>query len=280
MKRLVCLFLLVFSLISGCQSQRAASVRICPGKESVDKALEALIVHSAQAVPFKANGKCLFKYVDEKGKNEKEQFSIKMWFHPSGALRLWGDVAFNPRGLDLGINAKEFWLAAKPKEIGNCYYWGNAQEKIIFDQATIDPKILLDAFGQINLEQIEDWSLSNQYRFDILEGRNPQTAISKIMSISTCDYLIRDIKYLSDFRIIAEADLNNYTALNDNFSVPSKIKIQGRDAKANTFSFVISLDSLKNMDFTEEQMNVIFTRPEPKGFDDVFHIVDGVNIRQ
>ena len=69
---LLCYFSAVL-FFTGCAPQIKRPMRICPGKDSVEKSLSLLQVYAEDTKPFKANGQCLAKfYADGKKKPQKE----------------------------------------------------------------------------------------------------------------------------------------------------------------------------------------------------------------
>ncbi|MCJ7729129.1 MAG: hypothetical protein MUO27_04525, partial [Sedimentisphaerales bacterium] len=106
--------------VAGCQPPQQKKASVCPGKSAAADALSALSSQARKAVPLKATGQCLLEYYVE-GKKHRENFPIKLWVNPPVEVYLQGEVAFDPRGLVLGSNESEFWLAVKPDEISS--YW-------------------------------------------------------------------------------------------------------------------------------------------------------------
>jgi len=227
-------------------------------------------------VPIKANGRCLLEYYVD-GKRYKENFAVKLWVNPPAQIYLQGDVAFDPKGIVLGSNEKQFWLAVKPKEIDS-YWWGRwADEKSCTEGLMINPELLLEALGFTALVDEGNWSLSNEGAFDVLTKRSDKNVIARKIYIYSCDYLPGRIEYLdTDQMAVVVTELDKYKEVLEGFSVPTVIKIvrhtENIDARV---SITLELGSIKSMHFTEPAQRRLFTRPEPGGFGHIYKIVDG-----
>jgi hypothetical protein len=99
--------------ISGC-GPKMVPLQICTGKQTSEEAIKSLNNNSEKIRPFQVYGRCLARVNNEK-KIHKEDFAVKLWFDPPENIRLFGDIAFDGRGLDIGCNKDEFWFAARPK---------------------------------------------------------------------------------------------------------------------------------------------------------------------
>ena len=269
-------FCLLFSfsaiLISaGCQYQMQRPMRVCPGKASAAEALSILRLRSENIVSVKANGQCRLQYyVEGKKKPEKENFPVKLWFSPHHQIRLQGDVAFDPKGIVLGSNEDEFWLAIKLKEVSS-YWWGQQD-----NFAKISPEILLEALGIAEISGEGNWSLSNEGVFDVLTKRDLRGIIKKIY-VYSCDYRVRRIEYFDmngQAAIVTEMD--KYKQVIEGFFVPSIVKIVKCGGSVDDLvSVTVSLKSIKSVNFSEKAQRRLFTRPQPKGFKHIYKIIDG-----
>ena len=253
-------------ILSGCAPQIQKPVRVCPGKESVAESLSSLRMRLENTVPLKANGQCLLQYYAEDKKPKKENFPVKLWVNPPVEIYMQGDVAFDPKGVVLGSNEDEFWLAMKPKEI-SCYWWGRWSERSYPEKLMISPRLVLEALGVAAVGDIESWSLSNEGAFDVLTKQEGGTKTRKKIYINTCDYLVRRIEYFDDDgRATIVTELDKYKKISRDFFVPSTIKIINR-ANGNEGDLVqITLSSVKSMNFTDKQRRRLFTRPQAARF--------------
>ena len=263
-------------IFAGCGVPQQVVMRECRGKMSVSEALAELSSQSRQAVALRANGQCLVEYSDENGKVHKERFPVKIWLEPLSRMRLQGDIAFDPRGLVLGTNQKEFWISSK---LGGGYYWGTWSRAGSFEKLRISPRLVLDAFGIADVGDQKNRSLSAENGFDVLV-EDSGSGIVKKMYIERCSYLIGKIEYISDNKqIAAVTELSKYKQLAEGFSFPSVIKITTYpDSTGDVFE--IRLDSVKPASFTEKQRQRLFNRPRPRGSGNIYEIIDGQIIKQ
>ncbi len=268
----------------GCAEQIKKPLRVCPGKETVPDALSTLRLHFQNAVPLKANGQCLLEYLAE-GKRRKENFPVQIWLNPPAGIYMQGDVAFNPRGIILGSNENEFWLAIRLKEIDSCWL-GSWEQSNYVDGLIIDPRIVLEALGVIAVDVDEtgaqNWSLSKEGAFDVLTGSDYKTGIIKKIYIDNCDYSVRKIQYFyMSGKCELTAELDRYKYVTEKFFVPGRIKIvrYGENPKDVTI-IAVNLSSVKSVLLSAKQHEFLFNQPNEKGFKHVFVNVDGRWIEQ
>ena len=267
----------VLLVSGGCAVQVQKPIRVCEGKKSAAEALSVLEGCLENAVPLRANGKCLAKFCTD-GKPHKENFPVKLWFAPPCYLRFQGDVAFNPRGIELGSNDSEFWLSMKPKEIGNNYFWGRWDNTASLAELKISPKVLLEALGIVSVGGQGNWSLSYENGFDVLTKRNEQAVIIKKVYIYNCDWRVKKIEYFDkNGRVIVIIELDKYRGIYENVFVPAVIKVISREKGDTENSFQITLDSIK---FMSRQPKGLFNRGQPRGFKHIYEIIDGKMVEQ
>jgi hypothetical protein len=254
-------------------------VRVCPGKEFIVESLSLLKVQSENAVPLKADGQCLLQYYNEDKKPKKENFPVKLWVNPPVEIYMQGDVAFDPKGVILGSNKEEFWLAVRLKEVGG-YWWGRWSEKSRPEKLMISPRLVLEALGAAEVGDEEGWSLSKEGSFDVLTKRESGVETKKVY-INTCDYLVRKIEYLGeDGKAIIVMELDNYKEISKNFFVPGVVRIVNIAGGNKGDSIQITLGSVKPMEFTDKQRERLFIRPQEQGFKQVYEIIDGKIVEQ
>lgn len=262
--------------LAGCAPQIQKPARVCPGKKSAAESLSLLRLRLENTVPLKANGRCLLQYYTEDNKPKKENFPVRLWVSPPVEIYIQGDVAFDPRGIVLGSNEEEFWLAMKLKEISS-YWWGRWPEKDSPEKLTIGPRLVLGALGVMAVWDEENWSLSNEGAFDVLTKQQGSIKTRKIY-INNCDYLVRRIEYFDDDGQAAiVTELGKYKEISKDFFVPSVIKIVNlsEDNGEDLVSITLNLKSIKPANFTEKQRDRLFTRPQPRRFKHIYKIVDG-----
>ncbi len=276
--RLSVFFLIAAVAMVGCAPQISKPVRHCPGKTSAEQALATLQDSASKLRPFVAYGSGRVSYyTDKKDKPRNEKIpTIKLWFDPPGNLRFWGEVAFNPRGLDVGSNEQEFWFAAKPKEIGNVYIWGLWSQQTDAAGMLLSPAVLQQALGVIDTPSDQIWSLSNVQSSDVLALLDQEGRVSRKVYIENCDYRIGRIEYFGDKQeLVAVLRLGDYRDV-DGMFVPASIEMEspGDDGTADTFE--ISLKSIKPADKIKD---TVFKRPDTKGFEEVRQIIKGRTVR-
>ena len=266
-------------ILSGCAPELKHPTRVCPGKQSASQSLDSLRLTSESVLPLKATGRCVARFYVE-NKEHHESFPVTLWVNPPAQIRLHGDVFLNPRGIVLGSNEREFWLAIKPKEIST-YHWGLWSEQNSSQSIIINPKILLEALGIVPPGSDESWSLSNEGVFDVLTKRNDQGRIIKKVYIYSCDYRVSKIEYFNvDGEVMAIAELYKYKEMSEGFFVPRVIKIVTYTQEGREDSVIITLRSVKPYKFDKKKQDVYFNRRKPKGFKHIYRIIDGHIIEQ
>lgn len=278
-RKFVTLITAAMIILTGCGPQIREPRRVCPGKESVDESLYFLQVYAHNTKPLKAHGQCLAEFYAD-GKQHKENFPVRLWFNPPAQIRLHGDIFLNPRGIILGSNEREFWLALKPKEIST-YQWGLWSEQNSSETVMISPKTLLEALGIVAVGSGEGWSLRNEGAFDVLTRRNHRGRIIKRVYIHSCDYRVFKIEYFNaDGKIVAVAGLCEYKRISEGFFVPHVIRIVTYAKEGCEDSVIITLRSVKPYKFDPKKQDVYFKRREPRGFKHIYKVVDGRMIEQ
>ncbi len=267
-------------ILWGCAPQEQIAKRECPGARSAAESLSNLELQSEKAVSVKANGQCLLHYYDEEAKLQKENFAVKLWVNPPSEIYLQGDVGFNGKGIVLGSNAEEFWLAIRPKEISG-YWWGKWDEQEDLAKVVINPKVLLEAVGVSEVSCRDSWSLSKEGGFDVLTKRSGSVESRKVY-VDTCDYLVRRIEYFDlKGQRSAFAELDKYKEVVEGFSVPRFIRIVNEGSNSeDTVEITLNLKPAKKTSLNEKQQAVLFGRPEPRGFEHVYKIVGDDTLEQ
>jgi hypothetical protein len=303
-RRLLLTVTSVMLIFAGCAAQIQKPVRVCPGKESIAESLSSLRLQLENAVPLKANGQCLLQYYAEDRKPKKENFPVKLWVNPPVEIYMQGDVAFDPKGVILGSNEDEFWLAVRLKEVSG-YWWGRWSEKDYPEKLMISPRLVLEALGasafanasvfasavaeamadeQATPDTTADkpavgdegkWSLSNEGAFDVLTQQEGGAKTRKVY-INNCDYLVRKVEYFGgDDRAAIVMELDKYEKITKDFSVPGVIKITNCASGNKGDSVQITLSFVKPANFTDKQRGRLFIRPQAQGFQHIYKIVDG-----
>ena len=268
------LLLLSFAGFIGCAPRPLLQPPICPHNKSVAEALKSLNANIQNSVPLRTHGRCVLRYVDDDGKPKTENFPVKLWLNPPTDIYLQGDVAFNPRGITLGCDQNEFWMAVKLKEIST-YWWGRWVDQNTISGLQISPEMLLEAFGLIEIGEERQWSLSREGIFDVLTKRQAQHITRKLF-IDTCDGRPRKIEYFdTNGRPVAVMELNGYKRISKDFLVPSVTRITNLTADSSDGFVKITLNSIKPKEFSDKKKKALFTRPKTRGFRHVYEEVDG-----
>jgi hypothetical protein len=269
---------IVVIVFAGCAPQIERQMRICPGAESTDELVSVLRGHFDNATTIRANGQCKLQYYIE-GKRHKENFPVKLWLNPPDEIYLQGDVAFDPKGLIVGANAEGFWLSLRPKEISG-YWWGRWAETEGFEGLIVNPELILEAFGVVDVGRGDGWVLSKEGGFDVLTMKDKGIERRKIY-ISRCDYLIEKVEYFdTEGKTAVIMELGKYRLISEEYSVPGLIKIISYDEGGEENVLQISLGSVKAAAFTEKQRGRLFNRPEPRGFEHIYKVVGDKVIEQ
>jgi hypothetical protein len=298
-KHLLVFCFVVLSIVAGCAPQQWKPQPVCPGKKSAAEALSVLRLQAQTMVSFRANGQCLLEYYVE-GKGHKENFPVRLWVNPvrnprqqgtdfrllpsNGAeVYLQGEVAFDPRGLVLGSNEKEFWLLVKPDEISS-YWWGLWSQEDYNEMLMISPRIVLEAIGIISIDGYrssgKDWFLTKEKNIDILTKYSSEGQVIRKIYINSCDYRIRKIEHFIDGIIVAVAELGNYKEIQKGVFVPGSIRITNLSGPNRGDGVRITLGSIRAAEFPEKVRSRLFTRPQPKGFKHIYKVVGGRIIEQ
>lgn len=271
-------------ILTGCAPEIQKPMQVCPGKKTVSEALSVLRSRSQNEVPLKANGQCRLEYYTD-GKPKKENFPVRLWLNPPAEIYLRGDVAFDPKGIVLGSNENEFWLAIRLKEISS-YWWGRWKETSQIDELIISPRLVLEALGiaAVGSEKTgaENWSLSKEGLYDVLTRRNGNGRIIKKIYIYNCDYSVRKIECFAvngQAKVIVELD--KYKQVVEGFFVPRIIKIvNSEESVRDSDSIIIRLTTVKSDSFSEKKRNLLFKRPETDRFKHVYINIGGKWIEQ
>jgi hypothetical protein len=177
--RLFIFICVVLIVLAGCATRMQEQLKICPGARSVFELETLLKSQSENVVPLKANGNCLWQQKTSGKISSQESFNIKLWVDWPANLCLQGDIAFDPKGIILGSNEREYWLAIKPKEVSS-YWWGQWEHVDGLVKLKISPRILIEAAGVVEIDSGQDWILAIEGVFDVLTKLDNSMAIKKI----------------------------------------------------------------------------------------------------
>lgn len=269
--------------VGGCAAPGGPSLPVCPGKTSVEEALAALAAHSQQAAAFRANGQILLTYHEpDKGKEKRHNLPMQLWFEPPSQTYIQGSIAVDPKAVIIGSNEESFWLALRPKEINSCYV-GEWSQASTVEGLMMSPRVVLEAFGIIadNEPNAGAWSLKNEGAFDVLTKQDKAGRVVERVYVYACDYSVRKIEYYDGRqRVVAVADLGEYKPVTDGFRVPTRVLVTAVRPDKQRDSIDITLNSMKEMEFSERLREVIFNPPDTDKFERVYELVGGKWVRR
>lgn len=262
------------TFLIGCAPKIQKPLPICPGKNTAAEALAALQVQTENMVPIFARGTCKLLY----DPNEpKQNFNIKiLLIKPPFELYLQADTGIISKAVEIGSNENEFWVAVRPNEIDS-YWWGLWSEQNSGDAKgiLINPRTLLESLGIAEIDTAAQWSLSQEDGYDILT-KKIQGITAKKLKIYCCDYTVRTIEYFDNNGTpVAIAELNNYTQVTENFSIPASIEIYSPPEDIeNQFNVKFNLTPIREAN--EKQKNFAIVRNgDPQGFKHIYKVVNG-----
>lgn len=269
---------LFFIFIVGCTPPAEKQWLLCPGAGSAAESIALLRENSRSMTSFRMNGRCKSRFYEE-GKKYEENFGIKLWVQTPEKIRMQGDIFLDPKGIVLGANEEEFWFSIKPEM--SSYMWGKWSEQYSASAGLINPATLLEALGRPEIDNEKQWMLAKEGVFDVLTKTDNRASPLKKVYIYCCDYLARKIEYYGkDGKPALVAELDEYRRLKDDFYVPSSIKMITFDEQGNENFFKMTFGKPKLYEFSDKQIEALFGRPEPRGFENVYRIVDGETIEQ
>ena len=278
--RVVIAIVLSALVLGGCKPGMRKPLPICAGKASAGESILALESQGEKVAPLKAKGSCLLEYYTEgKRKPEKEPIRpVRLWMNPPSEILLHGDVALNARGVVLGANKDEFWLAIKPKI--SSYWWGQWSDGNNVQSLVLNPKIVLEAVGIVVIESNVvghgDWILSNDGPFDILTRRSVDGVMIKRIYVCSCDYLVRKIEYFDEFgQVAVVAELEDYKEVAEGFFVPTYMNVVKQGFGDRDDSVSIKLKSVKPWSY-----NPVFFVRRPGRYKHVYERIDDEWVEQ
>lgn len=280
----LCLFVAAAVMfLGGCAAPGRPRLPICPGKANVDEALAALAAHAQQAVPFRANGQILLTYHEpDDGRQKRHNLPMQLWFNPPWETYIQGSIAVDPKAVIIGSNEESFWLALRPKEMSS-YYLGDWDQVRAVEGLMMSPMVVLEAFGIIVDHEPNEggWSLKNEGAFDILTKRDGAGRLVKRVHVYACDYLVSRIEYFDPRqKVVAVAELGEYKPVAESFRVPTRVVVSSIGRATRRDSIDITLSSMKPMQFSQRQRDVVFNPPDSDKFDRLYTLVDGQWVHQ
>jgi hypothetical protein len=273
----LCLAGLIF--IIGCAPGVQEQLQICPGSKSVGQSLDLLRQHSETMLSFAAKGNGRLQYYN-KSKKRTENMQVTVYVKSPLDIYFQADISVVSKAVIAGSNKDEFWLAIRPKEISS--YWSGQWSQLNSAQSLlINPGTLLEAMGITDVDLQSDWSLTNEGVYDILAKRENGVLVKKLY-IYCCDYSIRKIEYFDNNGLLSTvAEMKDYKAVNDKFSVPGKIAITAslQRQKEDTVNLSLEFNTVEERQMTAKQ-NVLFLPVSSEAFKHIYRLIDGKWIEQ
>lgn len=241
----------------------------CPGKASLQEALESIRLQKQNVRPFRATAECVISYVDSKGKDQNHRVSGNFIFVPPDKIFFKGDVMLSE--VRFGTNETEFWLRVKPDM--DTYWWGSkSQADLCRAELLVNPANIAEALGVVDID--ENWQMFHREGYDIF-SLYQKNKIAKRAYINACDYTIEQIEYFdADEFVRISVELNNYTTGEDGIVVPSRIRVcsynpEGLEEVAMSFK----LNNIRYLP-PEKQGKKLFVRPGRDGYEHLLRLTE------
>ena len=276
--RISLLFLL---LIAGCQTG-GERLRTCPGKATVEAALQTLAANASAGTPMRARGEAMLTY-HEQGKRvaRRDNLLLEVRYDPPHQMYVAGSVSVKPRVVVLGSNREQFWLALSVEDISDYYLGDWSQVRGAEGRMMgVSPQVVLEAFGILGdpnaWADAGAWTLSNKGPYDVLTQQDETGRAFKRVFVYACDYRVYKIEYL-DYRgrVVATAQLGLYEPVAEGFYVPTQIRIVSTAWDGRKDSMEIKLSGLKPYQFNDRQRQEFFYPPKAEKYRNAYHYEAG-----
>jgi len=272
----------LLALLGGCVTQpQKQKLPICPGKATVDEALQTLTARAQSAVPVWANGQAVLTYhAPDTKKPERHSLTLMLRFDPPARIYLQGSLTAVSKAVVLGSNEEEFWLALRPKEISS-YYIGRWQDVRDFEGLVMSPRVVLESVGIVSVPGAESdpalWKLENKGPYDILTQRDESGRPVRRLHVYACDYTVHRIEHFDRRgKVVAVARLSDYKTVARGFSVPTQINVVSTRPDGRKDSAAMNLSSVWTKPFTEKQRELQFLPPrDTDRYEHIFRYEDG-----
>lgn len=268
------ILLMALAFLCGCQPGdiRIEDKIICPGKATIEEAVNLLSLQRQNMQPFYAATDCVITYRDKDGEERREPVrGASIAFVPDDKIYFKGELLF--KELRFGTNESQFWLRIKAQldEFGDSYWWGYKEDaKQCPAVLPIHPGSIAEALGVVNVTP--DWKMFNRDSYDILSFYETGT-IQKRIYINTCDYRIEQIEYFDQdgLRSIS-VKLSHYSAKEEGIMVPGRIEVASYDqAGLPELTVLFELKKIRLLS-PEKRGKKLFVRPDRDGYEHVFKL--------
>ena len=269
------LFVLIFLGLmlsgAGCSPKPVGGedVILCPGKLSIEEAVDAIRDQQDRALPIRGRGKCKISWIED-NKTKDYDLDVDLRFCPPDRLYLNGTY-LSKEYLRAGTNAEEFWLRAKEMET---YQWGRwVDAQMCPSHQLMNPANLLDALGQVKID--ESYKLTNEGAYDVFTLSDNDGFMIKQVYVYCCDYTVAKIKYFGEYgQVSVSIDLEDYTTVDDvsGTKVPGKISII--NLESGSMKIDVKLNKSVRVFKDKDIKDALFDRAKctTKGIDNVYKL--------
>jgi hypothetical protein len=250
------IFLSFVFLFAGCVAQN----RSCPPIATAQEATAILQEYSASLKPLKATGSCVMNYTDQEGKKVSQSFSIRIWFVSSAKFCLYGDVAFDPKGMSFAMDGDKYWVYAKPFGVFTTGRISKGNEDYFSS-----PAVFLDFLEPAGAGCDSLYMTQADKENNILVCRDNQRCITKKIFIDRCKQLVKKLEYLNcSGNPVVAIELDEYKNITGrrNFVFPRKLTYRYFRGQENVDKRQIKLDSVKLWQPQPQQLKALFSPPD------------------
>ena len=250
------IFLSFVFLFGGCVAQK----RSCPPFATAEEASAVLQEYSAGLKPLKAAGSCTMNYTDEKGKTFAQSFPVRIWYINSKKFCLYGDVAFDPKGMSFALDGEDYWVYAKLFGVystdkideGNGNYFSS-------------PAVFLDFLEPASADCDNLYITEAEKNCNILICRDSKNCRTKKIFIDRCKHFVKKIEYLNcSGNPVVTVELGEYKETGGKGSpvFPRKLTYKYFQGQKCIDARQIKLDSVKLWQSNPAQLKALWTPPD------------------
>ena len=265
MMNLLCVGILLGT--AGCPPRRAVIEPICPGKETIADAVEALEMQRSNLHPIQARVRVVLNWTDPDGKEQKEDFDGQLRFTPPDRLFVRGEKFGEIR---FGTNEEAFWLMVKPEL--DSYWWGTRQAAdMCQERLQFNPWNVTEALGMAEVDAT--WDLRHIDGFDVLTKSDNLGRPIKRVRVRACDYLVSTIEVLNpDADQSALISLDEYTASEQGLMVPGVIGAEHMQGGQRDAAMRVELRGIRRFEMEPAKLERLYARPSKAHYENVYRL--------
>lgn len=251
--------------LPGCVQDPSPQLDTSP--ESRQILVNTIQEHAQRAQGFRAYGTSVHGFVDSDGKTRTlPPFGCTLFFKPPECIHLISKATATG-SIYLGCNKESFWMAIKP-EI-NTYYWGRWDQAIQEGVLPINPKVVLEAIGLIDLGDTERWVLEEEGDALVLTRPYPEKRIIKKVYVDKKRLRIERIMYMNTEHVpLVVADLAGHRAIAKDFAVPTITRVTAFEQGERVGWVTIKLKDFRLADLKDK----LFKRPPDRSYEQVIEV--------